>query len=316
MNHFPDNTQDRTDFHTTTLSSPADGLGLSVSCLTPREGIRPKGIIQLVHGMCEHKERYFPFMEYMADKGYVCVIHDHRGHGASVSHPSELGYFHEGGYEAMIEDAKAVTDWAAERFPGLEINLFGHSMGSMVVRAYAKRYDNTLTRLIVCGSPSYDPASKIGMLLARHSMKRKGGRHRPQSIQRLSFNSFNRKFRKEGSPNAWVCSDKNVVAAYDKDPLCNFQFTSNGFYNLFSLMQYAYSAENWAMRNTGMPVLFISGADDPCLINEKKFAGTVKFMRDLGYKNVTSRLYPGMRHEILNETGKIKVWEDIVKFLS
>ena len=103
---------------------------------------------------------------------------------------------------------------------------------------------------------------------------------------------------------------------YDKDPLCNFQFTADGFINLFSLMQDAYSASGWQLHNPDMPVLFISGKEDPCLIDQRRFDHAVRAMRRVGYSNVQSRLYPNMRHEILNENGKKAVWNDILSFCS
>lgn len=297
-----------------TLESTADNLPISMAAILPDGPAEPACILQLVHGMCEHKERYFPFMEYMASHGFACFIHDHRGHGASVKDSGDLGYFYEGGMEGMIEDIRSVTLEARKAFPGIPVILFGHSMGSMAVRSFAKRYDNMISALIVCGSPSYNPASGIGKVLANLFRKLCGDRYRPRLIQKISFGSFGRKFRESGSPNAWICSDPEIVEAYDNDPLCSFQFTADGFVNLFSLMQDAYSESGWKVSNPDMPVLFVSGTEDPCLINPCKFKDAVDRVSAAGYRNVHSRLYPSMRHEILNETGKEQVWKDLLDF--
>ena len=312
------------NFEKRTLVSPADGLEISV--LTCHPGESAKGIVQLVHGMCEHKERYVPFMEFMADNGYASIIHDHRGHGESVRSIDDLGYFYEGGYMAMIEDAKAVTLLAREEFNGngankesgenmaggkperkdagdLPLILFGHSMGSMAVRSFTKRYDCLIDGLVVCGSPSYNPGLKIGKALARGYMLIMGDRHRPSLIQSIAFGAFNRKFRDEKSSNAWIA-----------DPHCNFQFTTDGFINLFSLMQDAYGIKGWRKANPNLPILFVSGEDDPCRINDKRFSMAVERMREAGYRDVQAMTYPRMRHEILNETGREKVWNDILAF--
>lgn len=103
---------------TNILFSPVDGLKLSLIYAEP-EGA-PKGIVQIAHGMCEHKERYIPLMEFLASNGFAAVCHDHRGHGASVKSPEDLGYMGKGGWLAMVDDAKAVTDWAKARWPGRE----------------------------------------------------------------------------------------------------------------------------------------------------------------------------------------------------
>lgn len=296
------------------IASPSDGLALSIIICEPMTA--PKGIVQIVHGMCEHKERYIPFMEFLAANGFASVIHDHRGHGESVRSAEDLGYFYKGGFTAMVDDIKAVMERMRMEHPDLPLILLGHSMGSMAVRSFAKRYDNLLSGLIVCGSPSRNSGAPVGRLIARLYALIAGKKCRPRLIQRLAFGSFNRRFRHEGSPNAWVCSDPEIVLNYDQDPLCNFQFTADGFINLFSLMQDAYSTSGWHPSRPDMPVLFISGEDDPCLLDRRRFDEAVRTMRRAGYTDVQSRLYTSMRHEILNETGKETVWHDILTFCS
>lgn len=306
------------NFRTLALNSASDGLPISVLCSTPglSGGRKARGIVQLVHGMCEHKERYIPFMKFLSEHGYICVIHDHRGHGSSVRDSQDLGYFYEGGYLAMIQDIRMVSEWVKSEYRGLSVILFGHSMGSMAVRSYIKRYDNSISGLVVCGSPSYNPGIVFGKILARLYSSVYGSRCRPRLIQTIAFGMFNRRFRKEGSSNAWICSDPEIVASYDSNPLCSFQFTANGFRNLFSLMQDAYGKKGWQLYNPHLPILFISGKEDPCLVSGKKFHQSVRFMEKCGYDDVTSHLYPEMRHEILNEKGKKEVWEDILEFIN
>lgn len=297
--------------HEFCIDATADNLKISVLTSEPATDVTPKAIVQIVHGMCEHKERYLPFMQYLNTRGYICIVHDHRGHGKSIRSTDDLGYFYDGGYTAMIDDAHAVTAWAKQHFPRLPLYLFGHSMGSMVVRAYTKRYDSELSGLIVCGSPSYNAGSIAGRGVAKLLSLLRGSHHRSALIQKLAFGHYNQKFGQVQSPNAWICSDPEIVAWYDANPLCNFTFTVNGFDNLFALMRDAYSPKQWTMAQPQLPVLFVSGADDPCLISPAKFDQAVSLMRQVGYEHVTSKLYAGMRHEILNEQGKEQVWRDI-----
>lgn len=296
----------------TILISRFDSIPLSITIAEPDNA--PKAVVQIVHGMCEHKERYIPFIQFLTDHGYAVIIHDHRGHGASVLSSEDLGYFYSGGYQAMIADARLVGAHIQQRYPDLPFFLFGHSMGSMVVRSYIKTDDSTVDALVVCGSPSYNSSTSIGKCLAKTSARNHGDRYRPKNIQRLSFNSFNRKFRHEGSPNAWICSDTTVVRLYDADPLCNFQFTANGFYNLFSLMQFTYDTKDWKLTRRDMPILFVSGEDDPCAAGKRRFAKAQQSMNKAGYTNVDGTMYPNMRHEILNEKEKETVWNDILRF--
>lgn len=295
------------------LKASADALDLAVAVFEPAGA--PKAIVQFVHGMCEHKERYYPFMEWLSSKGYVCVIHDLRGHGESVKSSDDLGFMYKGGWSAMVDDVKVVTDWAKTNYPDLKLTLFGHSMGSMIVRSYVKRYDSAINRLFVCGCASDNPAKGAGRALAWIFGTFNGWHSRPALLQKMSFGAYNKPFEGEGYRSAWVCSDKAILEAYHNDPLCQYVFTANGFYNLLGLMQDCYSIKGWEVDRPDLPIHFISGAEDPCRISDKALKAAVDAMKRRGYRNVDLKLYPGMRHEILNETGKMQVWNDILEQL-
>lgn len=296
-----------------TLKASADDLDLSVLLVEP--DVQPRCIVQMVHGMCEHKERYLPLMEFLAANGCICVMNDHRGHGASVKCADDLGYMYDGGWKALVEDLKVVTDWAKTSFPDLPLVLFGHSMGSLAVRSYTKRWDDGIRALIVCGCASDNPAKGAAKLMAAGFGKTKGWHFRPQLLQKLSFGAYNKPFAGEGYASAWVCSDRDVLEAYHKDPLCQYVFTANGWYNLMGLMEDCYGRSGWKMGNSRMPVHFISGAEDPCRTDDKAFYKAVDLMRSVGYCNVDAKLYAGMRHEIHNETARQTVWDDILSFI-
>lgn len=294
--------------------SQADGLRISVlACVPDREPYR--GIVQLVHGMSEHKERYLPFMEYLGEHGYITVIHDHRGHGKSVQKQEDLGYMYGGGAEAMLQDIHTVNRRIREKFPDLPLILFGHSMGSLAVRAYAADHDNCIDMLIVCGSPSNNPARGFGVVVAKAEKLILGGRHKSKLLEMLSFGSFAARFPKEHDREAWICSDETVRKEYHESELCGFTFTDDAYLALFALMKKAYDIKNWKCTNRKMPVLFLSGAEDPCIGNVRKFAKAVQAMRSAGYLDVKGKLYPGMRHEILNERDKYQVYHDIQVYL-
>lgn len=297
---------------TITFISRQDGLCLDGLLVTPDKS--PKAVLQIAHGMCEHKERYLPFMEYMAESGYACIINDHRGHGKSVRNPEDLGYFYENGGEALVEDLYQITETMKERFQGLPYFLFGHSMGSMAVRCYTKKYDKAIDGLIVCGCPGENSMAGIGMRIDKFMQKYKGDHARSDVLNEIFARNFEKAFEKEKLQHAWICSDSEVVKRYNEDPLCNFSFTLNGYEALLWLMQNTYSRQGWCMGNPGLPIHFISGDMDPCMINRKKFDEAVEFMRKIGYHNVSSRLYKGMRHEILNEAGRDQVYADVLEF--
>lgn len=297
----------------TTLISNHDGLALGVTIIAP--DAKPRGILQIVHGMAEHRRRYYDFMKFCAEQGFVVVIHDHRGHGDSIKDSGDLGYFYEDGARGMIDDAHQVTEYIKSKYPGLPLTLLGHSMGSLVVRCYLKQYDQDIDQLVVCGSPSKNLAVRAGRVLVRAMMAFRGGHYRSKFITNLFNRNFSKRFPDEGSENAWIVSDPAVVAAYDADEKSGFAFTLNGYEALLTLSLNTYSKKNWQLHHPDLPILFIAGAEDPCIISHKDFYKAVDFLRKVGYKDVKSKLYPGMRHEILNEKDKQLVWNDVVTWI-
>lgn len=294
------------------IKSFQDGLTIQATMISADE---PIGVLQLVHGMSEHRQRYFSFMKEMAQNGWCCVIHDHRGHGDSVKSQDDLGYFYDSSGTYIVEDTHQLTYVMKKQYPDLPYVLFGHSMGSLVVRAYIKKYDYELNGLIVCGSPSKNSLLPLGQALILIIQKLKGEHYRSKFVQRLAFSAFSKRFRDSASENAWICSDDRVVKAYDSDERCGFIFTVNGFRSLWNLMANVYDKDDWVLLNPNLPILFIAGRDDPCIVNERKFIQAFSILKKIGYQNIKPKLYPKLRHEILNEKGKEQVYEDIAVFL-
>lgn len=297
-----------------TLRSRVDDLELSVLRTEPDGEIH--GVIQIAHGMSEYKERYLPFMEYMSACGFVCVIHDHRGHGKSVRSREDLGYMYGGGANAMVEDIRRVNDFIHRRYVHKKIVLLGHSMGSMAVRTYLKKYDRSVDLVILSGSPSKNHALPIGMIFAAIGKKIFGGRIPGRLIEAMSFGPYMLRFRGEKSRFAWTCSDPEIVAEYDDSPLCGFTFSVDAYETLFQLMWETYSSKGWRCRCPQLPILFVSGADDPCMGDIRKFKQAVEHMRHMGYRCVRGKIYRGMRHEILNEREKERVYRDLYRYIT
>ena len=298
------------------IESAVDGLPLSVLYVEAED--QPRGILQCCHGMVEHKERYEGFMYYMAQHGWHVFLHDMRGHGASILHKDDPGYFYKGDPLNCVEDIRSINEQIRRDYPNLPVYAFGHSMGSLVVRAYCKKYDDTIDGLVVCGSPSYNKAAPLGHLLVKTLTLFRGDRYRSKLINNMALGSYNKPFRNEGpSPANWLSAYRDNVADYDEDPLCGFIFTLNGFNVLMTLMKEVYVDRNWVCRNPKMPVLFISGEDDPCRGGDKGFAQAVESMKKAGYANVDSKVYPGLRHEILREAPvqALAVMKDVVDTL-
>ena len=241
-------------------------------------------------------------------------MHDHRGHGKSVRQQEDLGYFYNGKEKAIVEDLHQITLWIKEEYPNLPVYLLGHSMGTLVARNYIKKYDNEIKKLILTGPPCKNPAVDIGLLLAKIQKKIKGDKYRSKEIQKMAFGPFDKIF--QGEPkSAWICSDREIVDKYNQSDLCGFTFTTDAFEGLFLLLKGAYSKKGWLLKNKELPVLFLGGEKDPCIGNGRKFVQEMQFLKQVGYKNVTGKIYPNMRHEILNEKGKETVYENILSYL-
>lgn len=292
------------------IVSEFDGLELELEMIVPESN--PIGIVQLSHGMAEHKERYEEFMEYLASKGYIAVINDHRGHGASVKSKEDLGYFYTDDCEGIVEDLYQVTKLMKAEHPNLPVYLFSHSMGTLVARKYLKKHDQEIEKLVLCGPPTENPATRLAIILTKISMIFKGKQHRNRFIHNLAFAGNNKGYDKE---NAWLSRNLESVDRYNADELCGFVFTNNGFLNLFCLMKESFSKSGWQMKHPTLLIFIIAGEKDPVIQGEKKFYALKEFLENIGYKNIKTKLYEQNRHEILNEDNRADIYRDIVDFL-
>ena len=292
------------------LNSDFDGARLSVLTVCPEN---PRFCLQITHGMAEHKRRYIPFMEYIASLGGACIISDMRGHG-ETSDPKDYGYFGENGVEATLSDLHQIGLVLRQKYPGLPMILFGHSMGSLVARSYAAEHDHHLAALILSGEASNNPAVGAGLMLTRLIALFRGDRYRSPLIESMSTGAYDKAFP-EGEKFQWLSVNEENRQKYIEDPGCGFPFTLNGYDTLFSFMKRTYSPKFYHVWRKDMPILFLSGEEDPVMGDKKAFEDAVRFMRDMGYRNVRSKLYPGMRHEILMESERETVYADVVAFI-
>lgn len=298
-----------------TFTSEFDGLEISAVIAVPSGNIN--GVVQIVHGMNEYKERYFPFMDYLASEGFVSVIHDNRGHGKSIVKEEDLGFMYRNGGMGFVEDIAQLTRRVRANYPTYPYFLVGHSMGSLGARCFLKEHDAEINGLIVMGCPCYSRFSGFARSVDSAVSKRLGSRFRSEKIYEISEKTLNKRFTKAGetTPRSWICSDKEVVNAFNSDPLCSFRYTLNGYESLLWLMRETYSKKGWRVSNPKLPIRFISGRDDPCMLSEKKFFEAMSVLENAGYTSISHRFFDGMRHEILNEKNNMNVYKDIAKTL-
>lgn len=293
--------------------SDFDGLKISAVVSIPNETIR--GIVQIVHGMNEHKERYFDFMDYLAGKGFICAIHDNRGHGGSIKNPEDLGFMYRNGGEGFVEDIAQFNRIVRNMcIPALPCFLIGHSMGSLGARCFLKKYDTYIDGIIVSGSPSYNRYSGIVSRFEASVLAGYSERYRCHKIAKISEKVFNRGLG--DIPHSWICTQKDVVYKFNADPLCSFTYTLNGYRAVLYLIHETYNKNGgWEVKNPQLPIRFVSGADDTVMVSERDFKKSVHFLRERGYRNISYKLFDGMRHEILNEKNNQAVYMEIEKTL-
>ena len=292
-----------------------EDLPVKTLCMAPKKAVVVKGVIQILHGMCEYKERYLDFIKFMNENGYICVINDMRGHGENVSFFKELGFFGTDGDKKIIEDTHAVTVYIKNNFPDLPLILMGHSMGSLVARAVLKEYDDDYDKVILTGSPSNRFGKRAGLVIADILSLVGDEKKTSRLLDAMVMGTYYLKYRSEKVKNSWICTDENIVNEYNENMYSNFTFTVNGYYALLRIMCSVYSKKNWKLKNKRMPIIFMAGRGDPCIGDEKAFNKSVGLLKDVGYYHVQTKLYDNMRHEILNEKDKHIVYKDIVEWM-
>lgn len=279
---------------------------------------KPKAILQIVHGMAEYVNRYHDFATKMAEQGFLVVGNDHLGHGLSVPEGGTYGYFCEKDpATVVVRDVHRLKKLTQEAYPGVPYFLLGHSMGSFIVRNYLCKYGTGIDGAVIMGTGMQSKAlvmSAKGMAALQKVFC--GSKHVSKFLNKSSFGKYNAKIDNPRTDVDWLSKDAAKVDAYVKDELCGFTFTVNGFQTLFELIWRLYKKENLANMPKNLPVLFVSGTDDPVGDYFKGVQAAVDSFQEAGMQDVTVKKYETGRHELLNEPEWEQVAEDIYNWLS
>lgn len=275
----------------------------------------PRAVVQIIHGIAEHIGRYEHFARFLTQRGFAVCADDHMGHGLSVESGGVFGYF-SGGWMAAVRDERSVFEEMKKRFPALPYFMLGHSMGSFLLRTYLYTYPGELTGAIISGT-GWQPelALSAGLALCRIEQLRIGETGRSKLLKELMFGAYNKKFSPNRTPNDWICSDEAVVDAYTGDPLCGFDATVGLTRDMLTGISMNQKKENLAKMDKTLRVLFVSGMQDPVGAMGEGVLRTIDAFKRAGLSNVTIRLYPEGRHEMLNETNRTEVYADILGWL-
>ncbi|MDY3918307.1 MAG: alpha/beta hydrolase [Candidatus Limivivens sp.] len=284
-------------------------------CWRPEGEVR--GIIQISHGMVEHIGRYEEFAQFLTKQGFAVVGNDHLGHGKSVVSNEKWGYFAEkDGNRTLLRDMHSLHRRFAGLYPEKPYFLLGHSMGSFLARQYLCCYGEHLSGAVISGTGWHSRWEvKLGMGICRSIARVLGWEYRSSLVNQMAFGGFNRCITNPRTAHDWLTKDEAIVDAYRADPACSFQFTLNGYYNLFYSLYKLTLPEYLEKMPADLPMLFVAGKADPVGNFGKGVQKAVQSVRDAGVKNVECRLYEKDRHEILNETDREQVFADILEWL-
>ena len=282
---------------------------------------KPKGdvkaVIQLCHGMVEYIDRYDDFAEFLSDKGYYVVGNDHLGHGKSVQSRNDYGFFQEKyGNACVIGDMHTLRTRTKEKYPDVPYFILGHSMGSLLTRQYIQMYGQGLYGAAIIGVVADQPMPliKVGKGFCKMIASVKGWHYRSKLVDYMAVGHFNNAFKPARTRADWVTSDQKKLDEYVSDPLCSFTFTVNAFYHMFSGMEKLVKKESAYLIPKSLPMLVMAGEEDPCGNFGKGVRKVYEKYKKAGIKDIELRLYSGDRHELINETDRAQVYEDLLSW--
>ena len=291
-----------------TLNS-RDGYPLSLHVF---EVSNPKAVIKCIHGMEEHKGRYIPFAEFLQQHGYTVVTADLRGHGKNAQILSHIA--DRDGAQLLIEDEKTTLAHIKKWYPQVPVFLFGHSMGTIIARKLLQTHSREFAKAALSGYPNPQSAARIGALLTGVIAAAKNKRGHSRLIDNMVLGGFSKAVRDAKTPLDWLSVNKENVQAYAEDPLCGVPFTLGSYEALFRLITDIDNPNLYKDVKAELPIFLIAGSDDPCVGGEKGKSDSLDRLTRAGFRNTHVETLNGMRHEILNEKEKEKVYRLILAF--
>lgn len=291
------------------------GAGKIHGCRWAPEG-EPRGICQIVHGIAEYVERYENFAEYLNSLGFLVIAEDHMGHGQSVNGGGIRGYFHGGWFTAVEDTYQLLKDTRAE-FPRLPYVLFGHSMGSFMTRTLLITHpDSGISAAVLCGTGWLpDPALPVAEKILEKVCSKRDTTGPSPLLQKLMFKGYNRKVEHPRTAYDWLTRDNQVVDAYIANPLCGFTVSAGLVRDMLSGIQLIQKEKQLEKMEKSLPVLFLAGGDDPVGSYGKGVRHAAEAFRKAGMTDVTEKIYPLCRHEVLNEINREEILRDTAAWM-
>lgn len=295
--------------------SSLEGYSIHAVKWEPADG-RALCVVQLIHGMEEHIGRYDDFARFLAMRGCIVCGSSHVGHGKSIPSPDRISCLPEHGAQIMLSDVHTLKRRMSVEYPGLPYVMFGHSMGSFLLRVYLARFGEGIDGAVVCGTGQQAPlAARCANAIARGIGRARGFDSKSAMLDKLVTGSFAKGVENPRTAFDWLSCDPSVVDAYIADPACGVMFSAGGYASLTDLVAEAAGRACASQVPDGLPVLFIAGAEDPVGDFGKGPAAAAEMMDEASGADVSLVVYEGMRHEILNEPDRMSVYFDVLRFI-
>jgi len=277
----------------------------------------PLCVVQIVHGMAEHMGRYEEFAVFLTKQNIMVVGADILGHGLSVGE-NPPGYFcEETPGKVLVEDVRTLKNIVSEEYPGIPYILFGHSMGSFIVRNFIYSYSEEVDGAILSGTGMLPKTLLNAMkLLLRVVTMICGSRHVSPFVNKLAFGGYLKRVENPRTKSDWLSTDHEQVQVFLRDPLCGFTFTLNGFKGLEELIRGLHEKQKIAGIKKDFPMYFIYGEEDPVGDYSISAYSSCKMYMDAGMKRISNKAYPGKRHELLHEDIRREVMQDILMWIN
>ncbi len=289
--------------------------GTTLACYIWEDVTTPKGIVQIIHGMSEHAQRYNDLAKFLNQYGYIVFADDHRAHGQTAGSPQMVGKYDKPTnlYLDTVRDEIEISKHLKQTYPNLPLFVFGHSYGSLITQKYIQDCD-LHKGAILCGTSYMNTfENKMAKTVAGITKKVKGNNANAKFIENLSFKKYGK-----GVPadELWITHNKEVVKEYKADPYCGNPFSAKFYYDLMSGVIPTYKKANLKKIDKRKPLMLISGALDAFSKNSKLVRKLYEKYRSLGIIDLTIHIYPNMRHEVHNEINNARVYADIKNFLN
>lgn len=277
-----------------------------------------RGIVQICHGMGETASRYERFAKKLCESGYAVYAHDQRGHGRTAGSPEKVGFIADtDSFGLLVADLHQLNERIHAEFPDFPVFLFGHSMGSFVSQGFIQLYGNDIHGLVLSGTNGRQGfLLDAGKLIAQLEIRSKGRNVRSPMLNQLSFGTYNNAFKPTRTEFDWLSRDNSEVDAYINNPFCGGVFSTGFFLDFVVFLKNIQKSENLMKIPVKLPVFLVSGDKDPVGNAGKGVLLLKQTYEKLGMKDISLKLYAGARHEILNETNREEVMQDVLVWIN